>query len=75
MDSARATHRSCVKFQHHGYVNVGDSICNESMEKAKKTLVFLAVGIYEAWKTPVSYFVINHFNNSQKAELAQRYIF
>ncbi|KAL4083816.1 hypothetical protein QTP88_029132 [Uroleucon formosanum] len=36
-----------------GYVNVGESICNETMEKAKEALVFLVVGLNEAWKIPV----------------------
>jgi len=59
---------------YHGYVNVGDSICNECMEKAKEALVFLVVAINEAWKIPVGYFLINHINSSQKAELVNRCI-
>jgi len=54
---------------YHGYVNIGDSICNESMEKAKESLVFLVVAVNEAWKIPVGYFLINHIHSSQKAEL------
>ncbi|KAL4127003.1 hypothetical protein QTP88_011201 [Uroleucon formosanum] len=38
---------------YHGYVNVGESICNETMEKAKEALVFLVVALNEAWKIPV----------------------
>ncbi|KAL4126963.1 hypothetical protein QTP88_011161 [Uroleucon formosanum] len=48
---------------YHGYVNVGESICNETMEKAKEALVFLVVALNEAWKIPVGYFLINHINN------------
>lgn len=54
---------------YHGYVNVGESICNETMEKAKEALVFLVVALNEAWKIPVGYFLINHINSSQKSEL------
>jgi len=59
---------------YHGYVNVGESICNETMEKAKEALVFLVVAINEAWKIPVGYFLINHINSSQKSELVSRCI-
>jgi len=59
---------------YHGYVNVSDSICNESMEEAKEALVFIVVAINEAWEIPVGYFLINHINSSQKAELVNRCI-
>lgn len=59
---------------YHGYVNVGESICNETMEKAKEALVFLVVALNEAWKIPVGYFLINHINSSQKSELVSHCI-
>jgi len=59
---------------YHGYVNVGESICNETMEKAKEALVFLVVAINEAWKISVGYFLINHINSSQKSEVVSRCI-
>ncbi|KAL4127076.1 hypothetical protein QTP88_011274 [Uroleucon formosanum] len=59
---------------YHGYVNVGESIFNETMEKAKEALVFLVVALNEAWKIPVGYFLINHINSSQKSELVSHCI-
>ncbi|KAL4088909.1 hypothetical protein QTP88_023992 [Uroleucon formosanum] len=59
---------------YHGYVNVGESICNETMEKAKEALVFLVVALNEAWKIPVGCFLINHINSSQKSELVSHCI-
>lgn len=41
---------------HHGYVDVGNGIHGEHVDKAKEVLIIMAVVINSFWKIPIAYY-------------------
>lgn len=59
---------------HYGYVDVGNAIHGDHVDKAKEVLVVMAVAINSFWKIPVGYFFGRGFTASQKATILKQCI-
>lgn len=59
---------------HHGYVNVGNNIHGDHVDKAKEALVIMAVAVNSFWKIPIAYFFGRGFTATQKATLLKQCI-
>lgn len=59
---------------YHTYINFGSKIQNDTVDEASECFVLIAVGINTSWKIPISYFLCNHLNSSEKVHLVRRCI-
>ncbi|XP_049885543.1 eukaryotic translation initiation factor 2-alpha kinase-like [Pectinophora gossypiella] len=53
----------------HGYVNVGNDLYGDYVEKANEALLVTAVAVNQSWKVPLAFFFGRNFTPTQKATL------
>ena len=60
--------------QFMGYIDMGTETDDDSLPLAKEALVFMIVGLNDAFKVPVGYFLINGLGGKEKANLVEQLI-
>ena len=52
--------------KHHGHVDLGTEMDDDSLPVAKEALTFMVVSLKESWKLPVAYFLIDGLSGIEK---------
>lgn len=55
--------------RHHGRVDIGTDVEDETLPLAKEAFVVMAVGLNDSWKVPIAYFFIKSITSEMKRNL------